>query len=317
MSWLNPTSLPLVVALAVLLDLLLGDPQNWPHPVRWIGAAITAYERRIRRMAGVNLRFAGVVLALALPLACYGLVAGVLWLLGLISPWLAFGLSVYLAYTCLSLAGLGRAVSKVGVCLAAGDLDAARQAVGHVVGRDTAELDSSQVAGAAVESAAENCSDGIIAPLFFLMLGGPALGLAYKAINTADSMVGYKNSHYAKFGWGAAKLDDLANWLPARLTALLFVVAALLTGARPFKALLVALRDARRHASPNAGWPEAAVAGALGVALGGTARYGGNVHYRPVLGGEGIAPAPAHVAQVLKLMWTAGALGTLAAVGLA
>ncbi|MBI5136539.1 MAG: cobalamin biosynthesis protein CobD [Nitrospirae bacterium] len=319
MGWFDPHSAPLIVAAAVLLDVLLADPPAWPHPVRLMGAAIARCERfaRPRLRSPQGFRAAGVVLAVALPAASYGVARIALAAAYGVAPWLGFGLAVYLAYACISLAGLGRAVAKVGAALAAHDLPGARAAVGHIVGRDTAALDDAQVAGAAVESAAENCSDGVIAPLFYLMLGGPALALAYKAVNTADSMIGYRDERYVHFGWAAARLDDVANWIPARLTALLLLIAALLTGAGARRGWVVALRDARRHASPNAGWPEAAVAGALGVALGGPAHYGGAPHPRPVLGGEGVEPAAEHVARALRLLWTAGLLGALCAVGLA
>lgn len=304
---------PLVLALAVGLDLALGDPPGWPHPVRWMGAALAAGERAARgvRRGGSGrlfLRGAGVVLALALPLAAWGLTHAALGLAARVHPWLAVGVGAWLAYTCLSLKGLAGAAGGVGRHLAAGDLQSARAAVAHIVGRDCAALDAPGVAAAAVESAAENASDGVVAPLFYLALGGPALGLAYKAVNTADSMIGYRDPRYADLGWGAARLDDLANWLPARLTALLLTAAAALLGHSAKGAWRVLRADARRHASPNAGWPEAAVAGALGVALGGPARYGGVVHARPVLGGGGGAPGADHVARAVRLLWLAGGM---------
>jgi len=306
---------PAVLALAVALDLLLGDPPGWPHPVRLMGALITRWERATRRVSTRPgwLRASGVCMAVALPLLAWGATGGLLALAERVSPWLAFSVSVYLAYTCLSLAGLGRMVRQVGVSLAAGDLPGARARVAHIVGRDTAQLDVPGVAAAAVESAAENASDGFVAPLLFLALGGPALGLAYKAVNTADSMVGYRNERYRDFGWGPARLDDVANWVPARLTCLLLGAAAGLVGRNPLRALATAWRDARRHASPNAGWPEAAVAGALGVALGGEAHYGGQRHARPVLG-SGEAPGAAHVAQAVRLLWIAGGLAAVLAI---
>ncbi len=318
MHWSDPHSTALIVAVAVLLDLLLADPPHWPHPVRWIGTAIDRYERAVRPRlrTDTGLKAAGVALAAGLPLLVYTMVKTALWLAYGLNDWAGFALAVYVAYTCLSLSGLGRAVSRVGAALMAGDLPAARDAVGHIVGRDTAALDAGQIAGAAVESAAENASDGVIAPLFYLAVGGPAAGLAYKAINTADSMVGYKNERYLRFGWAAARLDDLANWIPARITALLLMLAGAVSGGRPARGLNVALRDAGRHPSPNAGWPEAVVAGVLGVALGGAARYGGTLHHRPVLGGEGAAPAPVHVGRAVRLLYIAGGLGALLVIGL-
>jgi adenosylcobinamide-phosphate synthase len=308
-----------VLAVAVALDLVLGDPSGWPHPVRWMGAAIAAWERAARRIGEgrLFLRLAGGVLAVGLPLltwlAVHALLAGAAYL----SPWLGTALAVYFAYCCISLKGLADAVGRVGRHLGAGDLDGARAAVGHIVGRDPAALDAAGVAGAAVESAAENASDGVIAPLLYLALGGPALGLAYKAVNTADSMIGYRTARHGDFGRAAARLDDLVNWVPARLTALFLVLAAALSGDSPRRAWRTARADARRHASPNAGWPEAAAAGALGVALGGPASYGGVRRWRPTLGGSGGVPGAAHVARAARMVRVAGVLAVLCAVALA
>lgn len=308
-----------VIALAVALDAVLGDPPGWPHPVRWMGAAIDRFERfaRGRCRTPRRLRAAGAVLAVGLPVATWLAASGLLALAAALHPILGLALGVCMAYTCLSLKGLGKAVGTVGRRLAAGDIEGARAAVALVVGRETARLEAREVAGAAVESAAENTSDGVTAPLLYLVLGGPALGLAYKAVNTADSMIGYRDARYADFGWAAARLDDLANWVPARLTCLLIAVAAALLGHSARGALRTARRDARRHASPNAGWPEAAMAGALGVALGGPATYAGVPVARPVLGGDGGAPTAAHVAQAVRLTWLAGGLAALCAAVLA
>jgi len=307
---------PGVIALAVALDALLGDPPGWPHPVRLMGTAIAGYERAVRRGVSTpqGLRVAGGVLAIGLPVLTWLVATGLLALASAVHPILGLALAVYLAYTCLSLRGLADAVAAVGRHLATGDLEGARAAVAHVVGRETARLEAPEVAAAAVESAAENTSDGVTAPLLCLALGGPALALAYKAVNTADSMVGYRDERYAEFGRAAARLDDLANWVPARLTALFLVAAAALLGLSGSRAWRVARSDARRHDSPNAGWPEAAVAGALGVALGGPATYHGAVRMRAVLGGGGGVPAAADVRRAVRLTWLAGGLAALCAV---
>jgi adenosylcobinamide-phosphate synthase len=304
-----------VIVLAVALDVALGDPPGWPHPVRLMGAAIAAFEGAVRRRVASprGLRVAGGVLAVGLPVVTWLVATLALALAAAVHPLLGLALAVYLAYTCISLKGLAGAVAAVGVHLRAGDLGAARAAVGHIVGRETAALDAQEVAAAAVESAAENTSDGVTAPLLYLAIGGPALALAYKAVNTADSMVGYRDARYADLGWAAARLDDLANWVPARLTALLMVLAAVLSGHSGRGAWRAVRHDARRHESPNAGWPEAAVAGALGVALGGPATYGGAVRMRAVLGGWGV-PAAAHVDQAVRLTWLAGGMAALGAV---
>jgi len=305
-----------VIALAVALDFGLGDPPGWPHPVRWMGAAITAFERLVRRrvQSPRGLRAAGAVLAVGLPVLTWLLATAALALAAAVHPFVGFVLAVSMAYTCVSLKGLAGAVSTVGAHLRSGDLEGARAAVAHIVGRETEALDAQEIAGAAVESAAENTSDGVTAPLLYLALGGPALALAYKAVNTADSMIGYRDTRYADFGRTAARLDDFCNWIPARLTALLLVLAAALSGQSGRGAWRAARRDARMHDSPNAGWPEAAAAGALGVTLGGPATYGGAVRTRAVLGSGGGAPAAEHVARAVRLTWLAGGLAAGCAV---
>jgi adenosylcobinamide-phosphate synthase len=306
---------PGVIALAVALDALLGDPPGWPHPVRLMGAAIAAYERAVRRRVRTprGLRVAGAFMAVGLPVLTWLVATGLLALAAAVHPFVGLTLAVYLAYTCLALRGLADAVAAVGARLAAGDLDGARAAVAHLVGRETAALEAPEVAAAAVESAAENTSDGVTAPLLYLALGGPALALAYKAVNTADSMVGYRDARYADLGRAAARLDDVCNWVPARLTALFLVAAAALLGLSGGRAWRVARADARRHDSPNAGWPEAAVAGALGVALGGPATYHGATRTRAVLGDGGGVPAAADVGRAVRLTWLAGGLAALCA----
>ncbi len=192
--------------------------------------------------------------------------------------------------------------------LGRGDLPGARQALAAIVGRDTADLDEGEVWRATIETVAENASDGVIAPLFYLFLGGPALALAYKAVNTLDSMVGYKNERYLLFGWASARCDDLANWLPARITGLLMVAAAPLTGLSCRQAWRIMCRDGKNHSSPNSGIPEAAAAGALGVRLGGTNWYFGRPVEKPTIG-EPLKPLSASAYHgVVRLMYVAEAL---------
>ena len=195
-----------------------------------------------------------------------------------------FAVAVFLAWTCLAARSLHGESRLVAEALARGDIGEARRYLSYIVGRDTADLDEPEIWRATVETVAENTSDGVIAPLFYLMLGGPVLALAYKAVNTLDSMVGYKNDRYLLFGWASARCDDLANWLPARLTGLLMVLAAPFTGLSLTGAWWIMVRDGRNHASPNSGIPEAAAAGALGVQLGGTNRYFGKPVAKPTIG---------------------------------
>jgi adenosylcobinamide-phosphate synthase len=272
-----------VILLAVLLDLLLGDPRWLPHPVVWIGRLITALERVLRRLVP-NERAGGVLLLVMTVAVTYGLAFGMLKWAYAASPYAGFAAAVFISYACLAARSLHGESRLVADALARGDLDAARRSLSYIVGRDTAGLDEPEIWRAAVETVAENTSDGVIAPLFYLMLGGPALALAYKAVNTLDSMVGYKNERYLQFGWASARCDDLANWLPARLTGLLMVLAAPFFGLSGREAWRIMRRDGRNHSSPNSGVSEAAAAGALGVRLGGTNWYFGKPVAKPTIG---------------------------------
>lgn len=266
-----------------------------------MGKLIDAFDRRLNRadLAGPRRRQQGVLalsllmLAVLVPTAIVSLA-----LRQLPGGWIIEGV---LATTLLAQKELGRAVRSVADALEF-SLEHGRQAVRGIVGRDPETLDEAGIARAAVESLAENASDGVIAPLFWLLvLGLPGIAL-YKAVNTADSMVGHKTERYLDFGWASARFDDLLNWIPARLTGMLFVAAAFLTkGADPRAAWTVMLSDAAKHDSPNAGWPEAAVAGALGLALGGPRSYDGVVHDLPQLGSGRAALTPADIRQALTL----------------
>lgn len=277
---------PLFLTAAYILDRLIGDPPWLPHPVRWMGCFIAVGERVLRPLATgpVRLFLAGAVLSLAL----VGLSYGGSWLalraLCAWSPTVGAMALVYLAATTLATKDLLDETATVVDHLLDHDLPGARQRLSRIVGRDTGHLDEREVCRATVETLAESTSDGIIAPLFYLTVGGVPAALAYKAINTLDACIGHTDEQYFWFGKFAARLDDVANWLPARLTALLIVAAAALGGADWRGALAVWWRDGHRHASPNAGHPEAAMAGALGVRLGGQNTYAGVPHATPFLG---------------------------------
>jgi adenosylcobinamide-phosphate synthase len=274
---------PLVIAAALLLDLLLGDPRRLPHPVVLIGRTITFLEPRLRSCIG-NQRLGGV----ALMLLTVGATAALTWLAlagsALLSPLAGLAVAVAISYTCLAARSLHRESALVAGALSAGDIETARRNLSYIVGRDTAELDEAEIWRALVETVAENTSDGIIAPLFWLSIGGPVAAMSFKAVSTLDSMVGYRNERYLHFGWASARMDDLANFIPARLTALLMVAVAPLVGLSPGNALKVTLRDRLKHPSPNSAHPEAAAAGALGVRLGGAARYGGKPSWKDYIG---------------------------------
>jgi adenosylcobinamide-phosphate synthase len=268
---------------AVLLDLILGDPRRLPHPVVGIGKLISVLENVLRRVFR-NGRIDGIVLLIGTVGFVLGSTYIVLRAAYAVHLWIGWAVSAWLACTCLAARSLHRESKLVADSLMAEDLEGARRYLSRIVGRDTGHLDEPEIWRALVETVAENTSDGVIAPLFYLMLGGPALGLAYKAINTLDSMVGYKNERYRYFGWASARFDDLANWLPARITGVLMVAAAPLAGLSGRNALRIMLRDGGNHSSPNSGIPEAAAAGAIGVRLGGTNRYFGVAVEKPTIG---------------------------------
>jgi adenosylcobinamide-phosphate synthase len=265
------------------LDLLLGDPRRLPHPVVYIGKLITRLEVPLAGLLR-NRRLAGILLCL-LTLAITGGVAWTLLALAALVHPLLYALAwIWLAFTTLALRSLHRESREVVKWVVAGDLGEARRALSLIVGRDTAQLDEEGILRACLETVAENASDGVVAPLFYLSLGGPVAALVYKAANTLDSMVGYRNDRYHELGWASARLDDLLNLIPARLTGLLMVLAAIPLGLNPWAALKMLLRDARKPSSPNAGFPEAAAAGALGVQFGGPASYFGQRVEKPTLG---------------------------------
>ncbi len=307
----------MVMLLAFCLDLVMGDPRWLPHPVREMGRAISALEKGLRGLFPATPggeRAAGAVLALVLPVGSFWLGWAVLWLCDRLAPWLGLAAEVLLCSQCLAARELKKESMAVYRELEQGDLSAARTAVARIVGRDTGSLTAEGVTKAAVETVAENTSDGEIAPLFWMAIGGAPLALAYKAVNTMDSMVGYRNEKYQYFGTAAARLDDLANWLPARMAALVMVALCPLAGLDAEGAFRVWRRDRKKHKSPNSAQTEAAMAGALGVQLAGDAWYFGELHHKPTLGDDLRPVRPADIKKADQLMyWTSGAFLLLAA----
>ena len=289
------------LALGFLLDLILGDPHWAPHPVRWIGRLIALLEKVLRRMFPDTPR-ALVAAGFFLVVLTAGISAGaavlLLWLCGLVSPWLAFALEVLLSYQCLATKSLRDESMKVCERLQAGDLPGARYAVSMIVGRDTDRLTEAGVAKAAVETVAENASDGVIAPLIFLAIGGAPLGIFYKACNTMDSMVGYKNDRYLYFGRCAARWDDVLNFIPARLAGAMMCLAAPFAGLDGKTAWRIFRRDRKNHKSPNSAHTEAAAAGALGVQLAGSNYYFGRLVEKPTIGDD---HRPIEVGDILRV----------------
>jgi len=297
------------IAAALALDLVLGDPSWMPHPVRLIGRAVAWGEARLRTGETRADLWRGALLASAVviltALAAWVAIA----IASSVANWLGLAAAVLIAWTTLALNGLDCAAGEVERALGCGRDDLARAAVPALVGRDPVALDRDAMVCATVESIAENCSDGVLAPLFFLFVGGPVLALAYKAVNTLDSMIGYRDDRYLYFGRAAARLDDAANFVPARVTALCLAAAAVLALGRGRAALDACRVDARRHASPNAGFPEATMAGALGIELGGDAVYAGEVEHRARLGRAEHPASVADIAAARRLMRIATAIG--------
>lgn len=297
---------------AVVLDLLLGDPHWMPHPVRWMGRTISGLETLLRRLfpkTPGGEQGAGIVLALALPTLFGGGSALILWGLGQVSPWLSWAVQLWFTYQLLAARSLQTESMAVYYPLKAHDLEGARRAVSRIVGRDTQALDETGVAKAAVETVAENTCDGVTAPLIFLFLGGLPAGMAYKAVSTLDSMVGYKNDKYRFFGRASARLDDILNFIPARLSGLLLCLgAALLPDCSGHRAWTIFWRDRRKHASPNSAHTEAACAGALGVQLAGDASYFGKVVHKPTLGDPVRPVEPEDIPRACRLMYAGAGL---------
>lgn len=277
----------LAIFIGFILDCLLGDPYTWPHPVRWIGALISKLETLLRCLlpkTKTGQLWGGRLLVFFVAGISFGLCWVLLFFCRRVHWALTLAVESVCCYYLLAARCLKDESMKVYAQLQKGDLPAARQAVSMIVGRDTAALDDIGIAKAAVETVAENTSDGVIAPLFYIALGGAPLGFFYKAVNTMDSMVGYKNDKYLYFGRAAAKLDDIVNYIPARLSGWIMAAFAFAAGLNSKSALHIFLRDRRCHASPNSAQTEAACAGALQVQLAGDAVYFGKLLHKPTIG---------------------------------
>ncbi|MGB3387726.1 MAG: adenosylcobinamide-phosphate synthase CbiB [Pseudaminobacter sp.] len=302
----------LLAFLSLIIELGFGYPDRLVraigHPVIWIGQIISFLDRKLNRATWTDSlrRISGIAALILL----VGIPAGIaLAVEALLAP-LAIGIVILaiLASSLLAQRSLAAHVAAVADALENDGLHAGRRAVSLIVGRDPDQLDEAGVSRAAIESLAENFSDGIIAPAFWLGIGGLAAGMAYKAANTADSMIGHRTPRHQAFGWAAARFDDLINLPASRLTALLIVVAAVVTpGTNAGAAWHAVWRDAAKHRSPNAGWPEAAMGGALGVALSGPRIYGGVIVDGPTIGGERVATVK-DIRRALRLYWTADLL---------
>jgi adenosylcobinamide-phosphate synthase len=305
------------LAAGFALDLLLGDPQNFPHLVRLFGKLIALAEQWFRGEdpnPGTQL-FCGLCFVCSVTALCAGLPLALLLFAYWAHPVAGFVVETLLCYQLIAVKSLKTESMAVRERLAAQDLPGARRAVSRIVGRDTEDLDAAGVARAAVETVAENTGDGVASPLFYLMLGGAALGCFYKAVNTMDSMVGYKNKRYLYFGRAAALLDDLVNFLPSRLCALAMIAAAAILGFDAPGALAVFRRDRLKHASPNSAQTESVCAGALGIRLAGPSRYDGELEDKPYIGDDRRPEEAEDIVRANRLLYGTAILLFILAMG--
>lgn len=308
-----------VILPAFLLDCLLGDPQNRLHPIRWIGHGI-AFGTRLYRAGKITsptgMFASGMILTLVIVVAAYGVTFWGIRFASHISPWAGYGSEIVLCYFLISPRALRDESMKVCRAVQKDDLADAREKLSRIVGRDTQNLEFPGIIRATVETVSENFSDGVVAPLFFTLIGGVPFGMAYKAVNTLDSMIGYRNETYEYFGKFAARLDDVANWIPSRLAAWLWIMAATVLCWNGRNAMRIYFRDRRRHKSPNSAQTEAACAGALGLQLGGDNYYHGKLVSKPTIGDDTVEPCAMHIVAANRTMYVATLIG-LVSVGLA
>ncbi len=302
-----------------LLDCLLGDPMKMPHPVIFMGKAISRLEKWLRRrlpQTPKGERTGGIILAITLPVGTLLISGGLCWLFWWIHPLLGLALQILWCWQALAMRCLAKESRNVYRALKTEGLDAGRTAVARIVGRDTAALSKEGVIKATVETVAENFSDGVLAPMIYMLIGGAPLALAYKAINTMDSMVGYKNETYLHFGRAAAKLDDAANYLPSRIAALLWILSAPLAGGNLKNAWKIWRRDRRNHASPNSAQTESACAGSLGVQLAGPASYFGKLVEKPYIGDRVREIEPEDILKTNRIMIVSSVVGLIIGVAI-
>jgi len=295
-----------IIITAFILDSIIGDPQNRFHPMRIIGNTVSlgvaVYKKATIKSPASQFAF-GAILALIIIGLSYAVTSFVIWGIYSINYWVGLITEAAICYFLIAAKALKEESMKVYRSLKSGDIEGARKNLSFIVGRDTQNLVSANIVKATVETVSENLSDGVIAPLIFICIGGAPLGMAYKAINTLDSMLGYRNDDFEYFGKFAARLDDVVNFIPARISALLMMVGSFFIGADLKRAIKIYIRDRHNHKSPNSAQTEAVCAGALGLCLGGDNYYHGMLVHKPTIGDDIYEPAPEHIISANRLMY--------------
>lgn len=297
---------PIDILIAVILDFILGDPYGFPHPVIYIGKLISFMDKQGRKIYKnqKQLKILGLLIVITVSIVSFGIPY---ILLRLVKPcfFLYHILNIGILWTTLAATSLGKEGLKVYDALSKDDLEDSRLKLSHIVGRDTRNLSKNEIIRADVETIAENTADGVIAPLLYAMIGGAPLAMLYKGINTMDSMLGYMNPKYKDIGFFPAKLDDLVNYIPARLTGILFVLVSPVVKGEIIKTAKIMMRDRKNHKSPNCAYPEGAVAGALGIQLGGDNNYFGEIIKKPTIGDKINTLNESHIKKTVVLMYSA------------
>ena len=296
-------SMSIIILSAFLLDIILGDPVRPTHPIVLIGKLIVVIEKSLREIfkTSKGLKIAGVILWFVTVFLAYITTYCIIKAAYKFSPWFGHGMSLWLTYTVLAVRNLADEALGIYREIKRSDINEARKRLSYIVGRDTQEMPVDEICRATVETAAENTIDGIISPLIYAFIGGAPLAMAYKAINTLDSMVGYKNEKYESFGWFSAKMDDLANYIPARIGGIFILMAAALMKLDIGPGIKTVLSDAKKHKSPNSGISEAITAGVLGIRLGGWNSYGGVASFREYMGEKLRETEPEDIKTAVKL----------------
>ncbi|HHT9116799.1 MAG TPA: adenosylcobinamide-phosphate synthase CbiB [Candidatus Wunengus californicus] len=302
------------LAVAFVLDCAIGDPQWSYHPMRLIGRSIEGMEYLVRKLS-IPERVSGILLTMIIVSGTYLVTHAVVILSRQWSALSEIIIGAVIIYFAISVKSLADESKKIMTALKENDLMKARKALSLIVGRDTANLSQEQIVRACVETIAEGSVDGVLSPLFYAFIGGPSAAMAYKAVNTLDSMVGYKSEKYVRFGWASARLDDLANYIPARVSAVLIPIASFLCGCGFKGSLRIAFQDGRKHESPNSGIPEAAIAGALGVQLGGESMYQGEFVEKPFIGNAKNLLTIESIDTAIKIMYVASILFMVCGIG--